>query len=84
MLPRMNSPAPSCQWPCPMKNMQAVAVTPRPKNDPSIFFLMPEKSATAPRMGASTATTASAIVVAAAKRELAAAGSRSAAATVLK
>ena len=67
-----------------MKNMQAVAITPRPKNDPSIFFLMPAKSATAPRIGDSTAATASAIVVAAANRKLASAGSRFAPATVWK
>ena len=81
MLAKANSSAASTQSPRWMKNMQAVATTPSPTQAPSIFFLMPAKSARAPSTGASTATKASATAVVTANRKLAVAGSRSAAAT---
>ena len=81
MLANANSSAASTQSPCWMKNMHAVATTPSPTQAPSIFFLMPAKSASAPSTGASTATKLSASVVVTANRKLAVAGSRSAAAT---
>ena len=84
MFATTNSTAASTQSPRSMKNMQAVATTPSARNAPSIFFLMPAKSAIAPSTGASTATTDRATNVVTAKRKLAVAGSRSAAATEAK
>ena len=84
MLAKANSSAASTQSPRWMKNMHAVAMTPNPRQAPSIFFLTPAKSASAPSTGASSATRVRAKVVVAANRKLAVAGERSAAATDAK
>ena len=84
MLATPNSTAANTQSPRSMKNMQTVAPAPNATDIASISFLQPATSASAPRIGASNATTDKATKVVTAKRKLAAAGSNSAAATEAK
>ena len=64
--------------------MAAVATTPIPRNKAIIVFLLPWKSAMAPRTGPVSPTRMIAAAVAQAKRALASLRGRSTAATLMK
>ena len=82
MLPMKKSSDASIQSPRWMSTMAAAALTPIIMKIASSFFLMPVKSAIAPRTGEPKAMTATDTVVMAPNRAVACAGSRPSAAYV--
>ena len=81
---RTNTDSPNTQWPRVTKNRPAVAATPSARNAARKAFLLPLKSAIAPRNGPARPTRTTASDVAKAKRALAISGARSAAGTRVK